>query len=162
MGGGGKGETGTTKDLSKIAKTFFKETTPLRKDLTNQFLEALVTGGAGARLPIVNKAVESSRRATSNTLRGLDEQLAQSGLAGTPFGVQARTQTEQEGRFATSQIEPNMVLQMLSQIPGFVMGSNQVTVSGLGQAAGAQAQQAGAEAAFLQAMMSPFKFGFGA
>jgi hypothetical protein len=161
MGGGGKGDNESGKDLGRIANAFFDETRPLRRNLTDQLLEALKTGGAGAQLPIVNKAVESSNRATSNTLRNLDEQLAQFGLTGTPFGVEARTQAEQQGRYQTSQIEPNFVMQMLSQIPGFVTGANQTVVSGLGQAAGAEAQSQQAGAQWLSALLSPFSFSFG-
>jgi hypothetical protein len=160
MGGGGKGKTDTSSDLSKIAKAFYTETTPLRQELTDQFFEALTTGGVGARIPIIRKSEEASRRATSNTLQALENQLAQSGLSGTPFGERIRQESTQQGAFQTSQIAPNIIMQMLSQIPGFITGSNQVTVSGMGQAAGAEAQQANAQANFLQAMLSPFRFGF--
>jgi hypothetical protein len=160
MGGGGKGENKSGEALGKIAQRFFGETTPLRRELIGQYEEGLTTGGVGARMPIISKSQEASRRATSNTLAGLDQQLAQSGLAGTPFGVQQRTEAEQRGRYATSQIPTQIVGQMLAQIPGFVTGSNQVTVSGLGQAAGAEAQSQGASANFLQSMMSPFNFSY--
>ena len=162
MGGGGKSaESGASEDLVEIAKQFFKETTPVRQELTGQFLEALTTGGSGARMPIISKAVESSQRATSKTMRSTEENLARGGLAGTPFGAQIRAQTQQQGEFATSQVEPNMIMQILQQIPGFVTGSSQVTTSGMGQAAGAQAQQTGAFGNLVSGMMSPFKFNFG-
>ena len=161
MGGGSKGESGASKDLGKLAKRFEKETRGTRGELVDQMYEALTTGGVGARIPIISKAVESSQRATSESLKALDAQLAQTGLAGTPFGVRARQEAEQGGRFATSQISPNIISQIISQIPGFVTGQQQIAVSGLGQQVSGEAQQAGAQAAFLQAMMSPFKFGFG-
>jgi hypothetical protein len=158
MGGGGKGKTDTSDDLAKIAKAFFKETTSTRQELTNQMEEALTTGGVGARMPIIRKAEEASRLATSNTLRALDAELAQTGLAGTPFGENIRAGTTQRGALATAGVGPGIVQQFLQMIPGYITGSNQVTVSGLGQAAGAQAQQAGAEAQYLGAMLSPFSF----
>jgi len=161
MGGGGKGgESGANEDLGKIAKQFFAETTPLRQETISQFLEALTTGGVGARIPIISKAQEQSRQATSNTLRGTDQQLAQSGLAGTPFGENIRAQTLQQGQQATAMVPIDIINQMLTQIPGFVTGSNQVVVSGLGQAADAQAQQAQQPAGLLGAIMSPFRFNF--
>ena len=133
MGGGGKGENKSAGDLSKIAKAFFSETTPLRQQLEGQFMEALNTGGVGARMPIISKAQEQSRQATSNTLAGVDTQLAQGGLAGTPFGQMIRANTLQQGNQATAMVPFNIIQAMLQQIPGFVTGANQTVVTGLGQ-----------------------------
>ena len=160
MGGGGKGETKTSKTLSKIAEAFFTETTPVRQELTSQMSEALTTGGVGARMPIISKSQEASRQATSNALRALDAQLAQTGQAGTPFGTRAKAETTQRGEMATSRIPTDIVSQLLQVIPGFIMGQSQQAVSGLGAAGQMQAQQTGAEAAMLGSMLSPFKFGF--
>jgi len=160
MGGGKGGGNSGSKKLEKIAKNFYDETTPLRQEMQDQFLEALTTGGVEARIPMVNKAVESSRQATSNTLRQLDTQLAQSGLAGTPFGQQIQTQALQSGNQQTAGVPFNIIAQLLQQIPGYVTGANQTVVTGLGQAAGAQAQQTGADASMLGALLSPFNFKF--
>jgi hypothetical protein len=161
MGGGGKGESKSSKDLSELAQQFAAETGPTRRTLIDQMYEALTTGGVGARIPLVDRAVESSQRATSESLRALDTQLAQTGLAGTPFGERIRAGTEQQGRLATSQVSPNIIGQMIQQIPGFVTGQQQIAVQGLSGAVSGEAQQAGAQASLLAAMMSPFRFSFG-
>ncbi len=161
MGGGSKGETKTSKTLSKIAEAFFTETTPVRQELTSQMSEALTTGGVGARMPIISKSQEASRQATSNALRALDAQLAQTGQAGTPFGTRARAETTQRGEMATARIPTDIVSQLLQIIPGFIMGQSQQAVSGLGQAGQMQASQASAQAQFLQAMSSMFGVGAG-
>jgi len=161
MGGGKGGGNDAGEDLAKLAKAFFRETTPLRRELTSQYSEALTTGGVEARMPIIAKSQERSRQATSNALRALDAQLAQSGTAGTPFGDRLRMGTIQRGEQATAQIPTNIVMQLLQQIPGYVTGANQTVVTGLGQAASAEASSQGAAGGMLGAMLSPFKFDFG-
>ena len=159
MGGGGKGgKSKASEDLSDIAKSFYGETGGTRRELISQMEEGLTTGGVGARMPIISKAEESSRQATSNSLRALESELAVTGQAGTPFGTRAMGETRQRGEQATAGIGPDIVQQLLQIIPGFVTGSNQMTIQGLSGAAGAQAQQSGAGANWLSAMMSPFNF----
>lgn len=163
MGGGGKtGETGSSKDLARLAKKFSKETKGLRKETISQMFEALTTGGVDARIPIINQAVERSKQATSASMRGLDETFAQSGLAGTPFAARAKTETAAQGRQAESQIPTQIVQQILQKIPGFVTGVNQVSVSGLGQAAGAESNLAAAQnqamARIIGSMMPSWSF----
>jgi len=147
-------------DLQDIVQQFWGETTPTRQGLIDQYYEALTTGGVGARMPIISKAQEQSRTATSNAMRALDTQLAQSGLSGTPFGERTRSQTMMQGEQATAAVPANIIQAMLQQIPGFVTGANQTVVSGMGSAAGAEAQQSGANAQWLGAMMSPFRYNF--
>jgi hypothetical protein len=159
MGGGGKDNKAGDK-LGKIAKQFFGETTPLRNELIDQMMEALTTGGVGARIPLIGAAEEKSRQATSNTLRQMDQSLAQSGLAGTPFGEMMKSQTRQGGQQQLAQISPNYIGAMLQQIPGFVQGTNQNIVSGFGQAGSAQGGSQNAFANMLSAMLSPFNFNF--
>jgi hypothetical protein len=161
MGGGGKGGNKSGGKLEDIAEAFFAETTPLRQTMQDQFLEALTTGGSQARIPIIGKAEEQSRQATSRSMNALDADLARTGLAGTPFGARTRAETIQRGDQATSMIPTNIVMQMLQQIPGYVTGANQTVVTGMGQAAGAEAQTQQAQGNYLGAMLSPFKFGFG-
>ena len=161
MGSGGKGSSSAGGALEDIALTFFKETTPLRRDLIKQYDEALSTGGVEARMPIISKSQERSRQATSNALQALDAQLAQSGTAGTPFADRLRTGTIQKGEQATAQIPTDIVMQMLQQLPGFITGANQTMVTGLGSAATAEAAQTGAQGGFLGSMLSPFNFNFG-
>ena len=160
MGGGGKGASGSSSALAHIANAFFQQTTPLRHELTSQMEEALKTGGIGARIPIITRAVESSKRATSSALRGTGEELARTGLRGTPFGENIMAGTRMEGELRTSQIPTDMVAQFLTQIPNFVLGAANTAITGLSGAAGAQAQGAMAGPAWLNAILSPFSFGF--
>lgn len=148
MGGKSTHDT-SSQALEDIAKQLFSETTPLRGSLIEQFMSVLSTGGAGAQLPAIQRAVEGSMQATSNTLRSTRDRLAQTGLAGTPFGEMITTSAQGAGDFATSQVGPNMAMQLLQMIPGFTLGQGQQAVSGLGTAGGIQAQNA-------QTNMSPW------
>ena len=150
--GGGKGGGGASSHLAHMAQAFFTESTPARQELLKQFEEVLTTGGVGARQPIIRKAVEGSKRATSTSLQALEGDLARTGLAGTPFGENIRAGTRREGEFATSQIAPNMAMQLMQMIPNFLLGQSNVAVSGLGQAASAQQQRAGTGPEWLNAL----------
>ena len=152
--GGGKGGGGASSHLAHMAQAFFTEATPARQELLSQFEELLTTGGVGARQPIIRKAVEGSKRATSKSLQALEGDLARTGLAGTPFGENIRAGTRREGEFAASQIAPNMAMQLLQMIPNFLLGQGNVAISGMGQAAGAQAQEQMVGPAWLQAIFS--------
>jgi len=168
MGGGGKsGETKSSKMLANLAQQFAGETEDLRLETIGQMYEALTTGGVDARMPIINQAVERSKQATSASMKELDTSLAQSGLAGTPFGVRAKTETAQRGRQATADVPTQIVQQILQQIPGFVTGTNQTVIQGMTGAASAQADLAGAQnramASIIGSMMPTWGFkAFGA
>jgi hypothetical protein len=160
MGGGSKGKTGASKKLEKIGSAFFKESTPARQELLSQMEEALTTGGVGARMPIISKAEEASKQATSRSLRALEGQLAQTGQAGTPFGTRALGEMSQRGEQATAAIGPQMAAQFLAQIAPLVFGQASQGIQGLSGAVEGQAGQAGAEAQWLKAMTSMFTPGF--
>jgi hypothetical protein len=157
-GGGGKDKAG--KALAEIAQQFFRETEGLRGGLIGQFEEALNTGGVEARMPVIQKAQERSRQATSSALAQTQNQLAQSGLAGTPFAEMIQGGMLQQGAQQRAGIPTEIISQMLQQIPGFVTGANQTIIQGMGQAAGAEAQRGAQGPAWLSALMSPFSIGF--
>ena len=140
--GGKSTQNSSSQALEDITKQIFEETTPVRGEMINQFLDVLLTGGAGSQIPSITRAMESSKRATSQNMAGLDTRLAQEGIAGTPFAEGIRSQTQMQGDLATSQIGPQLAMQLLQLIPGFVTGQGNTVVSGLGTAGGIQAQNA--------------------
>jgi hypothetical protein len=91
---------------------------PVRKELGAQTLEALTTGGVGARIPMIQRAVESANLAGSNAMRGLEQGLAQRGLAGTPFGQAQLAQLGQQQQFAASQIPTQYAQSLISAAGG--------------------------------------------
>jgi len=121
-------------ELAKMAKRFEEETRASRQGLAGMFEEIIKTGGSQATTPIISNAVESSQRAGSKTLQQVDENLARSGLAGTPFGAMTRANALQESEYNTSQIGPSMAMKILQMIPNYVLGQGQTAMSGLGTA----------------------------
>lgn len=101
--------TGGAQGISPLLTTYLG-------DLTSM----LQTGGSGAFTPIVGQAQEAQRRASSLALRDLDTQLAQQGLAGTPFGAATRAQTAMQGRSNVAGVPAQFAQQMLGQVPGFL------------------------------------------
>ena len=128
-GGGGKGkqkaEGAMPQAMQDIIKGFWEETGTLRQTMQGQMLEALTTGGVGAHLPIIQQAEQAQRRATSQSLRDLDTQLAQYGLAGTPFGAATRANTMLQGRSQLAAIGPQYAAQLIAGIPGYIQGGAQ-------------------------------------
>src|SRR3989304_3775010 len=104
-GGGGGGFTSTPDpEVSAFAKEVREQSRPVREEVFKQVFEALRTGGIGARLPIAQRAVESSRSATSATLRELDEGFAQAGGRNNEFYQRIRALTALAGRQETEGI----------------------------------------------------------
>lgn len=87
-----------------------------------QLLEGLVTGGVGARMPIINKAQEATMRAGSQAKQQTREELAQTGQAGTPFGTRAMGETTREAELASQMVPIEMVAQFIQQMLGTLMG----------------------------------------
>lgn len=147
---GGKGgssgarasEKTSNQALINMAQQFAGETQGIRRELISQFANVLKTGGSQATIPIIGKAVEASKQATSQSLRQLDEELARTGLAGTPFGVAAKGQATTAGNLATSQVPTNIIQQFLQMIPNFILGQGQQAVAGVGAGATNQTQLA--------------------
>lgn len=83
-------------------------------------------------LPIIQQLVESSRKATSATMKGTREDLARSNLVGTPFGQQILAKTLQQGETTTAGVPYQAMQPFLQMLPGFVTGQGQTIVSGLG------------------------------
>lgn len=135
---GSEADPASNAQLIDLASGFAKETSGLRKDLVSQFAEILKTGGSQATVPIISKAVEASKQATSNTLKQLDEQLTTQKLAGTPFGAMVKAQTAQAGNQATSQVPTGIAQAFLQMIPNYILGQSQTATQGLG--VGAQNQ----------------------
>jgi hypothetical protein len=138
--GGGKGRSrGSQSDpaaatLAKLGEQFTEETAGIRTGLIDQMQEILTTGGTN--LPIISQAVEGTRRASSKALRGTEEELARTGLSGTPFGERIEAEQRTTGDIAAATTKTDIVKQLFSMIPNFVLGQSQTALSGLSGAVG--------------------------
>ena len=141
--GGGGGTTPATDLLMKIAGDTFAMSKPGLQTSLNALQEMLTTGGMQARQPVYGKAVEASQRAGSQAQSQTAEQLARTGLAGTPFGERTMADTAQQSAYQTSQIVPGMMnedyFKTLTMLVPLLTGVQSSSLAGMGQASGAQA-----------------------
>jgi len=126
--------------MQNIIKGFEEETRDLRGDLVSSFTEALSGNVPGAGIPIVARAEEASRRATATGLKETGTQLAQRGLAGTPFGEQILSQQRQTGLSATAGVAPQILQQMLQLATGYATGQASAVSGALGGTRETQSQ----------------------
>lgn len=137
------GSTSTTTPspyLETASNAILTGVQPLNDEFSRQLLEGLKTGGIGAQIPIISKMMEASRRANSASTSQLGDELARTGLAGTPFGTTQVANQRREGEYKTSQIGPNFVAELLKLIPGFVGEAQKTGVGGLSQASTTRAE----------------------
>jgi hypothetical protein len=132
-GGKDKGKESTASPaamkLADLAEQFATETGPLRQTFITQLFEAL--SGRGADLPVISQAVERARRAGSQSLTSTKERLAQTDLAGTPFGEMIQAQSVLEGNIGAAGTESQMVQAFIDQISNFVLSQAQTASGGL-------------------------------
>jgi hypothetical protein len=115
-----------------LSAQYAKEVEPLRQDFISQ-LQTALTGDtdAAVRLPVIASAMEASRRAGSQAMQQTDEELARTGLAGTPFGVRTKSETGAQNAYNTSQIVPQFFAMLTQLIPDFVSGQSQAALQAL-------------------------------
>ena len=129
--GGGKNTStqSSPKGTAKMLKEFRKAVTPLLKEQSAQFMEALTTGGVGARIPIIQKAVESSRQAASTANRTTSESIGRAGLDNTPFGEMVEGGVRQQGEQTIAGIPIDIIREILAQIPNFTLGTGSTVIN---------------------------------
>lgn len=121
--------------LAAVAGEVYEDISPLRRDLIGQMESALEGDVSGGMIPILSKAVESSKQAASRTQQATTEELSRTGLTGTPFGAAVLGQTKQQGEQAGATAETNILQQLISAIPDYTLGLGQTaTVPGVGGA----------------------------
>lgn len=101
------------------------------QEFFGQMLEMLQTGGVGAQAPIISRALESSKQATSTAMRQTEEGLTQRGLAGTPFGERILAGQRATGAAETSRVPTDIATAFMSLIPQAIGGAQQTGISGL-------------------------------
>lgn len=137
-GGGGATDTASSRAMADLAKQIFSETTPLRQTMEAQGLEALKTGGTSASIPSVQRAVESSKVATSNALRQTGDSLSSAGLGGTPYGEAILANTGMQGEMAGNQAANAIGQAILSMVPALLTGQQATGASLFQSAAGVE------------------------
>jgi len=133
--GGGKGSSSSSTSsaaadsLANLAKQFAGETEGIRTGLIDAMQEVLSSGGSS--VPIIARSVDASKQAASNALNETSNDLARSGLAGTPFGENIRASTRQSGEQSAALTGESMAQNIFSMISNFILGQSQTSTSGL-------------------------------
>lgn len=141
---GGKGKSGS-KALEKASTEILAAGRPVRNELSQQLTEILQTGGSTARLPIIQNQVEGAKSAGAQALTQTTGSLAAAGLDRTPFGQGILANQRQQVGVAANNARFNVVNEMLGGAQNFALAPVGPGISGLGQAAGLQQQQAQAQ-----------------
>ena len=102
------------------SRGLFQTQQPIRKELSGQILEALRTGGVGAQIPVVQRAVENTKQATSGALRNTESALQGGNLMNTPFGQTILAQQRQSGAQAASNIPTDIARAFIGGAPEFI------------------------------------------
>ena len=123
-------------NVSGFVKEVRQQSGPVRDQVFSQISEALRTGGVNARIPIIQSSVEASKAATSQALKGLDQQTAQAGpgYANSPFAQMVRAQTQLQGSQSTEAIGPAIAKEFVDIAPSVALGSSAQIFTGLGTA----------------------------
>ena len=143
--GGKTPSTAAAKQLSQLSALMFKESNPARREMFSQLNEALKTGGIGARIPIIQRAVEDVNRSTAGAVRGTQEQLSRAGVTG-PFAAQILAQERMAGSQAAAKIPTDYAQQLIAGGPGLISSGSGIpglsTAASLLTGASAAGQQA--------------------
>lgn len=97
-GGGSKSRGSDVSAIMPYIAQYQAESQPLAKEQLSQALEALQTGGVGARIPLIQSAQAQSQNALGQTLQNLRDQFAARGMTNSPFAQSAIAGTEMQGR----------------------------------------------------------------
>ncbi|MFA5234431.1 MAG: hypothetical protein WC390_08545 [Sulfurimonas sp.] len=147
MGSGGKGSKSSSSDnaamntLADISKQSFDISKPGLQEIISQGLEAWKTGGTSASLPMVQRAIESSKVAGSQALKGAEANIASSGLAGTPYAISQEAQMGMQNEFNTNNAANAVGQQIMNALIQGVTGAQSNAFQGLGNASQATASQ---------------------
>ena len=115
--------------LSQLAIEFANETKGVRTGLLDSMQEVLSTGGSN--IPIISRSVEASRQAGSQATQQTQEELARSGLAGTPFGASILADQRQQSAQNVAGTQQQLAQAIFQMIPSYVLGQSQTSTSGL-------------------------------
>ena len=138
--GGKTPSTAAAKQLAQLSTRMFEQSNPARRNMFKQLNEALTTGGVGARIPIIQRAVGDVRAGTAASSQRASEQAARSGLGGSPFAAQQLAGIQMAGSQQESRIPTDIAQQLIAGGPGLISSGSGIP----GLAAAANLQQSAA------------------
>lgn len=150
MGKPGAPSTHAADTLASLSEKMHKESDPARKMMFSQLTEALKTGGIGARIPIIQRAVADVNASTARSSQVAGQMLSRSGIGGTPYAAQALQGIRAAGAETAARIPTDTAQEMIRGGPGLITSGS--GIPGLSAAASLQ-QSAANQASQNQAMM---------
>lgn len=137
--GGKTPSTAAANKLAGISERMFNQSNPSRRAMFSQLGEALKTGGIGARIPIIQRAVADVNESTRVGLGHTQEQLSRAGVTG-PFAQQILAQQRMAGSQQAARIPTDIAGQMINAGPGLISAGS--GIPGLAAAANIQGNAA--------------------
>lgn len=146
MGTGSK-QKGSPKSGAALAATsqeIMGETRDARNSYFSQLQDAINTGGAGGRIPILNAALGGANYAKDQSIQDTVDRVNRAGLGGTDFGNAAKLNTTIEGGRTVGATRDAIIRQLLGQAPNAALTFAQQGEAGLAQSAQTNAQKTAA------------------
>lgn len=141
MAAGGQAQTPQEViDLGNIMRAILRQAAPSRKLMLSQLTEALATGGVGARIPIIQRAIEAQYQAAGRENQTLKENIARSGQSGTVFANQAQAQQNVAASSRLADVGPSIARAMVEGAPQTIASQQNPAIEGLGQASNIRSQ----------------------
>ncbi len=123
---GSSGKTSSQTQTSAFAPqllNLYNMAKPTLQALSGQTTEALQTGGDTDQIPSINAGVAAARESYANSQKMLRQQIAQSGLAGTPFASEILGQNQETAGQQIGAIPSTITSNFLSQGVPTVVGA---------------------------------------
>lgn len=131
--------------LGRIGQQQWRMAKPALSAYSGQTAEALRTGGVNANIPSINAAVDASRQSASQSETQMREQLARSGLAGTPFAETIMAQQQGADSARTGAIPAEATQSFIGQAIPQLEGQAGRAAGAISGAGGLQNTQTGTQ-----------------
>lgn len=115
-GGGGKKGQELIKTAVRVGQQTERQSLPSRTMGFGQANELLSTGGIGARIPSIMKALESARSGMAVGRNNLEDTLASANLSGTPYGAAALANYDITAGLGEANVEQTAANNAIAQI----------------------------------------------
>jgi hypothetical protein len=126
-----------------------------------QITELLSTGGVGARIPIIQRAVEAATAASGQAAQRNREVTARAGLTGSAFDISNQLGHQARSSAAIASIGPQMASQMLAQAPSAIANTVQLGLSAVSSDIRRQSINVANYGAFMNAIRESFTSWYG-
>jgi hypothetical protein len=141
---GGKGNP-AAESLSKFTNTLEREGRSSRQTYMKQGFEALNTGGRGAQIPIMQRALADQQRAFGDAMKQSQGFITRTGGAGDNVLGQGVVQQRYAGDQTINRYPVEYAAQMGEQAQQYAYGAPPIAAKGLAQAAQAKASSDAAD-----------------